>query len=129
MLLLTFVVWVVMYVQRLRFVVQHRIDPQGMTTPEKSAAIIPEPMHWPANNFRNLFELPVVFYVLCLYLFVVAAVDSLYVTCAWLFLGFRIIHSLIHCTVNVVRLRFAAYVLGASVLWFMVMRAAVDFFI
>ena len=128
MLLLTFAVWVVMYVRRLRYIASNKIDPQRLTTPEKGAAAIPEQIHWPAYNFRNLFELPVAFYAVCLYLFVAGTVDSVYVTSAWLFLALRVVHSLIHCTVNIVKLRFVSYMLGALVLWFMVLRAALNFF-
>jgi len=128
MLLLTLVVWVVMYVRRLRFIVGHRIDAQDLTTPEKGAKVIPETIHWPAYNFRNLFELPVVFYALCLYLYVTDNVDDVYLVSAWIFFSLRVIHSAIHCTVNIVKLRFASYMLGALVLWFMVLRAAVAVF-
>ena len=128
MLLLTFGVWLLLYVRRLRYIVRHRVNAQDLTTPEKGARIIPEEVSWPAYNFRNLFELPVVFYALCLYLFVSGNVDSVYVTSAWIFLAFRILHSAIHCTVNIVKLRFAAYMIGSLVLWFMVLRAAVDLF-
>jgi hypothetical protein len=126
MLILTFIVWVVMYVRRIGYIVSHRIDAQQLTTPEKGAKIIPEEIHWSAYNFRNLFELPVVFYVLCLYLFVTNSVDGAYVVGAWVFLVSRVVHSLIHCTVNIVKLRFASYFLGALVLWSMVVRAALE---
>ena len=128
MLLLTFVVWVYMYVRRLSYIVRHRVDAQDLTTPEKGARIIPEQIHWAAYNFRNLFELPVVFYMLCLYLFASGNVDTVYVTSAWIFLALRIAHSAIHCSINIVKLRFAAYMLASLVLWFMVLRAAVAVF-
>ncbi len=126
MLLLSLAVWVVMYVRRLRFIAANRIDAQELTSAEKAASLFPEAIHWPAHNFRNLFELPVAFYALCLYLYVSGSVDTVYVAAAWAFLVTRIAHSLIHCTVNIVRLRFASYMLGAIVLWFMVLRAALD---
>jgi len=129
MLLLTLIVWIFMYVRRVHFISAHRIDPQRFTTPEKAVEIIPEAIHWPAHNLRNLFELPVVFYALCLYLFLTDSVDAAYVISAWLFLVARIIHSVIHCTVNIVKLRFVSYMLGALVLWFMVLRAALKFFV
>lgn len=128
MLLLTLAVWVFMYVRRLKYIASNHIDPQRLTTPDKGAAVIPEQIHWPAYNFRNLFELPVVFYALCLYLFATGSVDDVYVAGAWLFFTLRVVHSLIHCTVNVVKLRFASYMLGALVVWFMLLRAALDFF-
>ena len=128
MLLLSFVVWVYMYTLRLGYIARHRIDSQDLTTPEKGARIIPERVNWPAHNLRNLFELPVVFYALCLYLYATGNVDTTYVTSAWLFLSFRIAHSAVHCTVNIVKLRFAVYMLASLVLWFMVLRAALELF-
>jgi len=128
MLLLTLVVWIFMYVRRLAYIVGHRIDSQDLTTPEKGAKIIPEKIHWPAYNFRNLFELPVIFYALCIYLYVTGKVDAVYVTSAWVFLALRVAHSAIHCSVNIVKLRFAAYMIGAVALWFMVLRAAFGIF-
>ena len=55
MMLLTFVVWVVMYVRRLHFIISNRIDTRELTIPEKGAKLIPENVSWPAYNFRNLF--------------------------------------------------------------------------
>lgn len=128
MLLLTFVVWVVMYVRRLHCIFSNRIDAQQLTIPEKGAKLIPEHVNWPAYNFRNLFELPVLFYALCLYLFTTNQVDSLYVAGAWVFVASRSAHSLVHCTWNIVKIRFMAYMLGAAVLWFMIIRAAWQLF-
>ena len=128
MMLLTFVVWVVMYVRRLPYIFSHRVDPQQLTIPEKGAKLIPEHVSWPAYNFRNLFELPVLFYALCLYLFVTKSMDGPFVSSAWLFVALRSVHSLVHCSRNIVNLRFTVYILGAVVLWFMIMRAAWQLF-
>ena len=124
MLLLTFAVWVYLYVRRITFFKTNRIHAQRVSTPAKVVEIIPEEINYPANNFNNLFELPVVFYALCLYLFVTGNVDSVYVWAAWAFFGLRLAHSVIQCTVNIVMMRFAVYMAGALVLWFMVLRAA-----
>lgn len=128
MMLLTFVVWVVMYVRRLVFLHANKINPQKLTTLERGAAIIPETISYPAHNLRNLFELPVVFYALCLYLYVADRVDTTYVIAGWVFLVLRIAHSVVHSTVNIVTLRFLIYVAGALTLWFMLLRAALEYF-
>jgi hypothetical protein len=128
MMLLTAIVWVVMYWRRLGYILSHRIDSQKLTIPEKGAALIPEEVNWPSYNFRNLFELPVLFYALCLFVYVMGYVDSVYVSSAWLYVAFRAIHSLIHCTRNIVKARFAVYMLSSIVLWFMVIRAAWQYF-
>ena len=125
---LTGVVWIYMYYRRLSFIIGNRIRPQDLTTPERASELLPEDVRYPANNLRNLLELPLLFYALCLYLYVTQTVDSTYVTAAWLFVGLRAAHSAIHCTVNRVQYRFYAYFVSALVLWFMVGRAAIGVF-
>ena len=124
MMLLTAVVWIYMYYRRLSFVFANRIAPQKLRTPEMAGALLPEEVQYPANNLRNLLELPVVFYALCLYLYVSQSADALYVAAAWTFFGLRVLHSANQCTVNRVKYRFYTYFASALLLWFMVGRAA-----
>jgi hypothetical protein len=123
MMLLTFVVWVVMYVLRIRHMQRNQIHPQKLTTPERAVELMSEHAANAANNLKNLFELPVLFYMLCLYLYVTGAVDGIDVMLAWAFVAFRVAHSIVHCSFNLVLLRFWLYI-GASVaLWSMLLRA------
>ena len=125
MLSLTFLVWVHLYVRRIGYMIKHRIDAQKLTTPEKGKSLIPEAVNYPAYNLANLFELPVVFYALCLYLYVSGNVDPTYVAAAWVFFLLRVLHSVVHCTFNRVIVRFWLYALYALALWFMLARAAI----
>ena len=127
MMLLTFVVWLFMYVRRLHFIVSNRIDTRKLTTPEQGAKLIPESVSWPAHNLRNLFEIPVLFYALCLYLYVCGVVDSSYVVLAWVFVGLRAVHSLVHSTSNRVKLRFGIYMVSTIVFWVMFLRAGIQY--
>jgi hypothetical protein len=126
MLVLTFVVWVLLYMRRIAYMKRERIHPQRVTTPEKYKALVPEEINYPANNLANLFELPVVFYALCLYLYVADKVDPVYVAAAWLFFVFRMAHSFVHCTFNRVYLRFYLYATAGVALWFMLGRVVLD---
>jgi hypothetical protein len=128
MLLLTFAVWLHMYIRRIGFIRANKIDAQELRTPERRDALIPEPVSYPAYNLQNLFELPVVFYAVCIYLYVMQQVDAVHVYSAWGFFFGRVAHSAIHCTSNIVMLRFSTYVLSAIALWFMVVRASLAFF-
>jgi hypothetical protein len=123
MFVLTAVVWVVLYARRLPAMRRAGVPTQTYTTPDKGAALLPESVAYPANNFRNLFELPVLFYALCLYLYVTGTADATDVTAAWVFMGFRAAHSAIHCTVNIVIWRFGAYLVSTLALFFMIGRA------
>lgn len=126
MAVLTLAVWVLLYVRRIRYMVSEGIAPQKLATPEKIIATLPDSVNSPANNFKNLFELPVLFYAMALYLYVTASVDFIYVTAAWIFVVFRALHSLVHCTTNHVMTRFRLYVLAALALWFIVARAVIQ---
>lgn len=128
MMALTFVVWVAMYVRRIAYVKGNRVHPQRLATPDKVVEVIPEQVQYPAYNLRNLLELPILFYALCLYLYVTGSVDQLFVTSAWVYVGLRGVHSAIQCTTNVVMRRFAFYMASSLVLWFMILRAALDAF-
>jgi hypothetical protein len=123
MMLLTLFVWVYMFIQRVRFAQSHRIDIEKFKTPADVQALIPGDDSSASNNFKNLFELPVIFYAVCIYLMAAQQVDSFYVNCAWAFLALRTVHSLIHCSYNRVAHRFAVYLLSAIALWLMVVRA------
>jgi hypothetical protein len=82
----------------------------------------------PSDNLRNLFELPVLFYALTLYLFVTGQADAGYVYAGWIFAAFRALHSAVHCTINIVMLRFWLYAISSAALWFMLIRAALGYF-
>jgi hypothetical protein len=122
LMLLTFAVWVYMYVLRIGYTLRQRIHPQKLTTPDKLVGLIPEPISYPAYNFRNLLELPILFYALCLLLFVTGMADTWDLLAAWVFVVLRVVHSVIHCTVNVVIYRFYVYFVSALVLWLMLFR-------
>lgn len=124
MMLLTCAVWAFMYMRRLSFVLGNNIDPQSIATPELMSSMLPASINNSSNNLKNLFELPVVFYALCAFLLIAQKVDAIFLYSAWTFFGFRAVHSLIHCTVNVVYFRFTAYFFASIVLWFMVARLA-----
>lgn len=123
MILLTFIVWVYMYVRRIRFITSRKLTPKELE-PIAFAQLSPPSVSNPSDNFKNLFEMPILFYSLVLYLFLTKQVDTVYVTAAWGFVLFRTMHSTVHCTFNRVMLRFYLYLLASTALWFMAVRAA-----
>jgi len=122
---LTAIVWFYMYARRIPAMRRARVSVQTYTTPDKVTEHLPEDVNYAANNLKNLFEVPVLFYGLCLYLFVSANVDAAYVVAAWLFFLLRAFHSIVHCTRNIVMLRFYLYASSALALWFMLGRALI----
>lgn len=126
LMVLTLAVWIALYVTRIRYLVNARINPQNVASRKEADAVIPDDVNKAANNFKNLCELPVLFYALCLYLYVTTGVDLAYVIAAWTFVAFRALHSLVQCTSNHVMTRFRLYMIASLALWFMVVRAVIQ---
>ncbi len=122
MWLLTLVVWVYMYARRIPFIQQLDLPDEELTG-QTLARLSPPEVSNPSDNLKNLFEMPVLFYALCVYLYVTAQVDAVYLWLAWAFLAFRIFHSAMHCTRNIVIVRFGLYAVSSLALWVMVFRA------
>ncbi len=123
LLLLSLFVWLAMYATRFKAIAAAGIDAQELATPEELNKKLPTYTRNISNNFKNLFEVPVLFFVLCIYLYVTRQVDSLYLNLAWGFCLLRYIHSIIQCSYNNVNHRFLSYALGCLLLWFMLLRA------
>ena len=124
MLLLTFMVWTYMFFRRIHFFQANGIQPADLDSPEALAQISTPAISLPSDNLKNLFELPVLFYALVLYLFAVEQVDTVSVAAAWVFVAFRALHSAVHCTFNAVMLRFNLYLVSSLALWLLAGRAA-----
>lgn len=126
-MLLTIVVWIYMYARRIPFILRNNLS-SGSLTPAELARLSPAEVANPSDNLKNLFELPTIFYAVVLYLYAAKQVDALYLVAAWVFFGFRVLHSAVHCTFNFVPLRFWLYAIAALALWFMVLRVAWNLF-
>jgi hypothetical protein len=104
---LTAVVWVALYVARIGEMNARRIDPQSVRTSRLAAGVLENVAA--ADNFRNLFEVPVLFFAACLAFAVSARVTPAAVVLAWLYVALRAAHSLIHLGYNRVMHRFTVY--------------------
>lgn len=101
-----------------------RIHPQQVAT-SKTQALKFESVQT-ADNYRNLFEMPVLFYVICGVLLVLNKADGTFVTLAWLFVALRYVHSAIHCSYNNVNHRFLAFGTSTVLVWAMWARLALQ---
>ena len=64
----------------------------------------------------NLLELPMLFYVVCVVLYVTAGATPLAVAVAWAYVALRVVHSIIHLSYNRVLHRLAAFTLSNAAL-------------
>ncbi len=111
----TALVWVKLYVDRLGEMRAKGVSPQRLASARAAAGQLE--MTGAADNFRNLFEAPVLFYVLCVALATTGGSTRGFVTAAWAYVALRALHSLIHVTYNRVVHRFLAYAASTVLLF------------
>lgn len=80
------------------------------------SANVPGAVSLPNRNLMNLLEMPVLFYVLCLGLYVTRSADHVAVYGAWAYVALRAAHSAVHLTYNNVFHRLAVYAASNVVL-------------
>ena len=103
-------VWLRLYAVRLTEIRVRGIDPQRLARADEAVKLLAN--NSAADNLRNLFEIPVLFFAICLALHVTGFVTPVQVSLAWGFVMLRAVHSVVHTTYNRVMHRFAAYALS-----------------
>lgn len=68
--------------------------------------------NWPAHNYMHLMEQPTLFYAIVFALVLMGFDVAMNVYLAWGYVAFRVLHSIVQATVNVVRIRFALFALA-----------------
>ncbi len=68
---------------------------------------------WKSHNYNHLMEQPTIFYAIALTLALLGMGGGINYWLAWGYVGFRVIHSLVQGTVNVVRFRLALFGLAS----------------
>ncbi|ARN73647.1 MAPEG family protein [Oceanicoccus sagamiensis] len=125
-LFLGFLIWLTLFVARFKVILAKAIPASEMATPESVRENMPPSAMQPVNNFNNFFEVPMIFLALCFYLFVTGTADSNYLNLAWVFVAFRYVHTLIHCSYNNAMHRFISYLISCIALWTMLIMAIIN---
>jgi hypothetical protein len=69
-----------------------------------------------SNNFKNQFEIPVLFYAAVLFALYFKQSDGVMIGLAWIFAVSRVLHAGVHLGSNVVMWRGAFYLIGVAAL-------------
>ena len=77
-----------------------------------------------SNNIANQFEVPVLFYVLCLVLYSINAAGIVAIVLAWIFALSRFAHAYVHTGSNYVPMRLRLFLVGCLVLIAMLVLVA-----
>lgn len=120
MVLLTFAVGILMLLYRIKAVKEDGLNP-GYFLLNKGAKL-PDYLAKATNHYANLFELPVLFYVLCLIIFGANKTDVIHIVLAWFFVAIRYAHAYIHISDNNLKHRRLAFLAGTLILAVMWIR-------
>ena len=90
--------------------------------------VIPDQVNWKSHNYTHLMEQPTLFYALVFYSYLAGQQNGPNMVLAWVYVGLRVVHSLVQATVNVVMLRFAIFALSSLVLGALAVRDAIALF-
>jgi hypothetical protein len=126
----TMVMWLWMYLTRIPAMSRAKIDPDAMARdPEASLdRTLPAQVQWKAHNYNHLHEAPTVFYAVGLVLAIIGQGDGMNALLAWIYVGLRVIHSLVQATANKVMVRFVLFALSSLVLIALILHAAMAVF-
>jgi len=121
LIVLSLVVWIWMYATRIPAMQSAKIDPQRAAHPG-SLDVLPSSARRVADNYNHLMEQPTIFYALVFVIVLSGHTDRLNVQLAWAYVGLRVVHTLVQCTVNIVNLRFLVFAVSTIVLMAMTAR-------
>jgi hypothetical protein len=121
------VMWLWMYVQRIPAMQKAGIKPQEARFPG-SLNKLPDAARQAADNYNHLMEQPTIFYAAALAIQVAGHADGMAVHFAWVYVGVRVLHSVLQITVNLVAVRFLLFAISTGVLGAMVARELMRLF-
>ena len=101
MFMLTFSVWVLILILRLKSINTDKSH-------QNSEWVVPlfqggsNYLTYAQRNLTNLFEFPILFYVVCIAIYTTGNVDDYFVLLACSYFWIRVVHSIIHIFANIV---------------------------
>ena len=84
----------------------------------------PDQAQWPSHNYNHLMEQPTIFYAIAITLALMGMGTGINYWLAWGYVGLRVVHSLVQCTVNIVAIRFPLFFLASLCLLGLTVHAA-----
>ena len=91
--------------------------------------VVEDQVQWKAHNYNHLTEQPTLFYAIALALAAMGDHHAINLWLAWAYVGFRIGHSLIQATVNIVAWRFYLFLAASLCLAALTLHAALALFV
>lgn len=127
----TMIVWAWMYAVRIPAMQKSPdIDTKHLAggTGKDLDGVLPARVQWKAHNYNHLHEQPTVFYAAAIVLAILGAGDGVTALLAWIYMGLRVIHTIVQVTANRVIVRFVLFAISSVVLMALIGIAAATVF-
>ncbi len=98
---------------RIPYMVKNNMGPENGERTSELGAMLPKEIQWKADNYNHLLEQPTAFYATALACAMAGLGDGLTLYMAWGYVVVRILHSLVHATVNNVNLRLLLFLVSS----------------
>ena len=116
LVVLSMVMWLWMYVTRIPAMLKANMKPDPYAPRGEQMNTLPANVRWKADNYNHLMEQPTVFYAVAFALALLGQGDGINLTLAWIYVGIRVVHSLVQALINKIEVRFVLFVLSSLVL-------------
>jgi hypothetical protein len=110
------IIWLWMYATRLPAMSRAKMKPDSNAPRGEQMNQLPAPVRWKADNYNHLMEQPTIFYAITLALALLGQGDGFNLTLAWIYVGLRIVHSLLQVLINKIEVRFVLFALSTFAL-------------
>jgi hypothetical protein len=119
------IVLVWLYATRIPAMMRMGVKPGQISNDPNAASKLPAWARNVADNYNHLMEQPTIFYAVCLALQVLGQTWQINVTLAWVYVGLRVLHTLVQATVNIILIRFTIFVISSLVLGALIFHALI----
>jgi len=90
--------------------------------------VLADRAQWKAHNYNHLMEQPTLFYAIVLTLALIGQGGGLNADIAWVYVGCRVLHSIVQATWNRVAVRFLLFLLSSLALVALTLHALIALF-
>lgn len=118
----TLIVWIILYARRLPVLAKAGPMTDDVKSPDGQwKSVMPLKVQAPAHNYNHLMEQPTIFYAFMFWALLSGVGTALIGLLAWIYVGLRIVHSVIQISAGPVMARFLVF--ATSTICLMVMIA------
>ncbi|HWH18085.1 MAG TPA: MAPEG family protein [Allosphingosinicella sp.] len=88
--------------------------------------VVEDQVQWKAHNYNHLMEQPTLFYAIALTLALMDHGGGINLVLAWAYVAFRVAHSIVQATVNIVAYRFYLFIAASLALLGLTVHAGAE---